>query len=257
MLDRTAVRLGRTPVVLVAHGSRDPRAALATEALAEAVRSVSAGTPVWSSYLDHAGPRPGDVLHALEEAGHDRATMVPLLLTAAYHRRVDIPDVVAAARAAGLRIPVRLAEVLGPDGGPVDELLIMALTRRLMEAGVEPGAVDGLVLAAAGTRDARARGAVDQVASALGAAWGVSCVSAYASAASPTPAEAVRHLRSAGAPRVAMAGYFLAPGRLYGVAADSARAGGAVAVSAPLEAADEVAHLVLTRATAPPPSSSI
>jgi len=45
-------------VVLVAHGSRDPRAAAATEALARAVRRARPGWDVRASYLDHAGPRP-------------------------------------------------------------------------------------------------------------------------------------------------------------------------------------------------------
>jgi hypothetical protein len=65
--------------------------------------------------------------------------------------------------------------------------------------------------------------------------------------APPTVATAVRWLRTNGGGRVAAAGYFLAPGRLYAAAADSARAAGAVAVAAPLGAALEVAQLVLAR----------
>jgi len=81
-------------VVLVAHGSRDPRAAAATEALARAVRRARPGWDVRASYLDHAGPRPLDVLAALPGR---RAVVVPLLLTKAYHGRVDIPAVLAEA----------------------------------------------------------------------------------------------------------------------------------------------------------------
>jgi sirohydrochlorin ferrochelatase len=250
------------PIVLVAHGSRDPRAAVATRTLVRAVEAASPGATVRASYLDHAGPRPGQVLRALEAAGHRSATLVPLLLTAAYHGRVDIPGAVAAARTAGLRMPVRVTAVLGPTDGAIPELLLAGLLRRIGESGIPvadrvdgpPAAgvarLDGVVLAAAGTRDAGARRTVDSAAAALGAALGVPCLVGYASAAAPTAGAAVARLRAGGARRVAAAAYFLAPGRLYESAMASARADGAVAVAAPLADAPEIARLVLDRAAA-------
>jgi sirohydrochlorin ferrochelatase len=65
-------------VVLVAHGSRDPRAAAATSALARAVGRAHPGWAVRAAYLDHAGPRPLDALASLPVR---RAVVVPLLLT--------------------------------------------------------------------------------------------------------------------------------------------------------------------------------
>ena len=47
-----------TAVLLVAHGSADPRAAASTRALARAVAAQRPGLDVRTSYLDHAGPRP-------------------------------------------------------------------------------------------------------------------------------------------------------------------------------------------------------
>jgi sirohydrochlorin ferrochelatase len=238
---------GPDPVVLVAHGSRDPRAAVTTRALVREVEGARPGVLVRASYLDHTPPDPGSVLRALESAGHRRATVVPLLLTAAYHGRVDIPGAIAAANAQGLRMPVRVTDVLGPSDvpGSPDGLLLAGLRRRLDEAG--PGALDGLVLAAAGTRDADARRTVDAVAEALGDVLGVPCLAAYASAAQPTAGVAVERLRAGGARSVAVAAYFLAPGRLYESAVASALAAGAAAVAAPLADAPEIARLVLTR----------
>lgn len=264
------------PVVLIAHGSRDPRAAVATRALARAVAAARPGLAVYDSYLDHTAPDPARVLQELATAGHRRATVVPLLLTAAYHGRVDIPGALAAARQAGLRLPVRLSDVLGPVGGRVDAALLAGLRRRLAEAVADPAvaaarattggpagegpggpttdgpasdetAFDAVVLVAAGTRDAVARQTVEQVATALGAALGLPCLAAYASAAPPTAGEAVTRLRAAGARRVAVAAYFLAPGRLYETAMASARGAGAVAFATALEAAPELARLVLAR----------
>jgi sirohydrochlorin ferrochelatase len=128
--------------------------------------------------------------------------------------------------------------------GQVHSGLLAGLRRRLAELDV---AYDAVVLGAAGTRDAAARGTVGQAAQALGAELGVACIPAYASASGPTGEEAVWRLRGGGARRVVMAAYFLAPGRLYETVAASARAGGALAVAAPLGNAPEIAHLILDR----------
>lgn len=235
------------PVVLVAHGSRDPRAAAATRALTRAVAAARPGLDVRAAYLDFTLPEPRQVLGALRDAGHPTATVVPLLLTEAYHGRVDIPAVLARARADGLFAEVSVTDVLGPAAGRVHPGLLAGLRRRLAALAVE---YDALVLAAAGTRDALARDTVAQAAGALGASLGVPCVPAYASAGptgGPTGGDAVRQLRGGGARRVAVAAYFLAPGRLYESVADSAREAGAVAVAAPLGDAPEIAHLILDR----------
>jgi sirohydrochlorin ferrochelatase len=232
--------------ILVAHGSADRRAAAMTRALVRAVAAARPGLDVRPAYLDHAGPRPGEVLSAVARLGHPGAAVVPLLLTAAYHRRVDLPAVIEQAHAEGLALPVRMTEVLGPVGGVTPAPLVAALRRRLREA-IRPRLCDAVVLAAAGTRDEAALATVDDAAAALGEATGVPCLAGYASAAAPTPGEAVIRLRAAGARRVAMAAYFLACGRLYQTAVDSARAAGAVAIAAPLAAAPELAHLILAR----------
>jgi sirohydrochlorin ferrochelatase len=252
----------RPAVVLVAHGSRDPRAAASTEALARAVRRARPEWLVRASYLDHDGPRPLDVLASLPGR---RAVLVPLLLTKAYHGRVDLPAVVA--EASSLPVRVTASEVLGP----ISPLLLAALCRRLpLDGGGRPadGAggqlldgsdgpldvagrpVDGVVLASAGTRDPAARATVAEAAVALGRRLGVPAAVAYASGAGPRPGEAVTELRSAGAERVAMAAYFLAPGLLYDVAVRSATEAGAVAIAPPLGDAPELVRLVGARAEA-------
>jgi sirohydrochlorin ferrochelatase len=235
---------GSSPVVLVVHGSRDPRAAAATRSLVRAVAAARPGLDVRASFLDHTLPRPGQVLGALQEAGHCRVTVVPLLLTAAYHTRVDVPAMLAEARTAGLRLDVSVTDVLGPVGGVVDARLLAGLRRRLDELD---RSYDAVVLAAAGTRDAAARATVMEAADALGTGLGMPCAVAYASAAPPRAAEAVARLQAAGARRVAVAAYFLAPGRLYDAAARSALDAGAVGVAAPLGGARELARLVLAR----------
>ena len=232
------MRPARLGVVLVAHGSRDPRAAEHTEALTRAVAQAHPEWEVHASYLDHAGPRPLDVLAWLATAGHRRAVLVPLLLTAAYHGKVDVPAVVREARETGLPIDVALADVLGP----ASPLLLDGLIRQLPTTDL-----DAVVLAAAGTRDAAARSTVADAAAALGARLGMPCAVAYASAAAPTAGEAVASL---GTGRVGVASYFLAPGLLYDNAMASARAAGAVAVAPPLGDVPELVELVAGRVRA-------
>jgi sirohydrochlorin ferrochelatase len=227
------------PLVAVAHGSGDPAAARATEALLEEVRRQRPGLDVRAAYLDHSEPRLEDVLRgAAGAAGLTDAVVVPLLLGAAYHSRVDIPAAVAASGARAVQ-----ADVLGPD-----PLLLDALERRLAAVGVagDHGRGDhstAVVLAAAGSTDS---GAVDGV-RALARHWAArgwwAVEAAFASAAGPTVPEAVAGLRARGAPRVAVASYLLYPGLF----ADAVAAAGADVPSAPLADAPEVAHLVLSR----------
>lgn len=219
-----------TPLVAVAHGSRDPRAAATVEELLDGVRRRS-GLPVVTSFLDHGPPTPVQALGAL--AGE--AVVLPLLLTAAYHSKVDIPRALR-----DVRTEVRYGDPLGPH-----PLLVEALERRLAEAGETPRADTALVLVSAGSSDAAANATIAAMARRWRGWWKV--VPAYASAASPTPAEAVRRLYAAGAPRVAVASYFLAPGYFADKVKNEALAAGASAVSAALGAAPELVEVVLQR----------
>ncbi|MET8150365.1 sirohydrochlorin chelatase [Actinoplanes sp. NPDC049668] len=240
------MRPARLAVVLVAHGSRDPRAAAATESLA---RAVGAAYPLWdvrAAYLDHSVPRPRQVLADFEGRGHGRAVLVPLLLTAAYHGRVDVPGEIAAARADGLGMDVEVADVLGPFDGHVSPLLLGGLEQRLGEAA-PGGGLDAVVLAAAGTRDSAARATVSRAAAALGERLGVPCRVAYASAASPVSGEVVAVLRAQGHRRVGLASYFLAPGLLYDNTVRSARAAGVTVVAEPLTDVPDLVRLVAGR----------
>jgi sirohydrochlorin ferrochelatase len=235
------MRPARLAVTLTAHGSRDPRAAQATEALTAAVRAHHPEWEVHASYLDHAGPRPRAVLSGFAAAGHPRAVLVPLLLTSAYHGRVDVPAEIAAVR----DFPVAQADVLGPVDGHVPSLLLDGLVSRL-----GPVSPDGVVLAAAGTRNAGARATVDQAAAALSARLGVPCRVAYASAAPPLAGDAVRELRAEGCSRIGLVSYFLAPGLLWDAAVGSAREAGICAVGAPLTDVPALVELVAGRVLA-------
>jgi len=220
----------RRSVLLVAHGSRDPRAAATTRALARTVAAVRPGLDVRVAFLELAHPQPAEVLAAMP-AG---TVVVPLLLTRAYHGAVDLP-----AQVAGFDC------VITDTVGSVSEPLLSALVRRL-----PPGDYDALVLAAAGTRVEAARETIRSVAFALSERLGLPCRVAYAAGAdgaAPSGSEAVAALRNEGARRVAVASYFLAPGRLYDTVTRAALDAGAVAVAPPLGASWGIAELIMSQ----------
>jgi sirohydrochlorin ferrochelatase len=251
------------PLVLVGHGSRDPRSSATVRALADRVARRWAG-PVIAAFLDFDPPTVPGALRDLTVGGVTPGTggtagsactgptagsagapvVVPALLTRAYHGRVDLPEVLGS-----VPMRTRLAAVLGPAAPdePVDPLLVSALLRRVSEV---EGGLDGLALLAAGTSHPAARSTVEHVAAALAGALDVPCAVGYASASTPDPAGAVQRLRSLGCRRVVGAAYFLAPGRLYDAAVAGAVSAGALAVAAPLGAAPELVELVLARAGA-------
>jgi sirohydrochlorin ferrochelatase len=266
------------PLVAVAHGSKDPRAAATVTSLLAVTRDRAAerGWPelnVVAAFLDHSAPSLPQVLGSVADgdgcadgADGDRScVVVPLLLTAAYHSKTDIPSQIAAAGgAAGLDV-VR-AHPLGPH-----PLLLAALERRLAEAGepvTDPAAraATSVVLAAAGSSDPAANATIAELAAAWQrlAGWRA-VIPAYASAGGPTPADAVRTLRAAAAGpgrvpdrvpdrvpnrvpnRVIVATYLLSPGYFADKIYAMAVAGGADAVSSVLGAAPEVADVILDR----------
>lgn len=234
---------GRLPLVAVAHGSRDPRAAATVTELLGAVRARRPDVPVHASFLDHAPPAPDRVLDGLARDGAAGAVVLPLLLTAAYHSKTDSPGVLNRVRGLHPRMRLRTAGTLGPH-----PLLMDALERRLRDAGVEPGDPDtAVVLVSAGSSDASANATIAHLARDWRARGWHDAVPAYASAAGPKPGEAVAALLDAGARRVAVASYFLAPGHFADKVRDEALAAGADVVSPVLGAAPEVADLIVHR----------
>jgi sirohydrochlorin ferrochelatase len=247
-----------TPLVAVAHGSRDPRAAATVTELLSVVRARAArrglgGLDVRAAFLDHCAPSLPQVLGSVPaDAATRAAVVVPLLLTAAYHSKADIPAQLAAAAAARPGLDVISAGTLGPHA-----LLLAALERRLREAGVATGdanaqaatrAETGVVLAAAGSSDPAANATIAELAARWAREGGWRAVApGYASAAGPRPAEAVSALRDSGAARVVVATYLLAPGYFADKIRGAALGAGAAAVSAALGAAPEVADVVLDR----------
>ena len=223
-------------LVVVAHGSRDPRALSTVRALLDKVRELRPTLPVHLGHIELNDPLLPDTLASL---GDREAILVPLLLSRGYHIKRDIPEM-----AAESQVRARVAGALGPH-----PLLVEALHARLVEAGWRTRMDDStrresaVVLAAAGSRDPESKVDTARTAQLLADRLGVPVVPAYATTAAPTVPDAVRALAARGRTRVAVASYFTAPGRF---ATECAEAAPWIA-SAPLGTHHAMARLVLQR----------
>ncbi|GAB2933664.1 sirohydrochlorin chelatase [Streptomyces sundarbansensis] len=231
-------------LLVIAHGSRDPRHAATVHALTERVRAERPGLRVETAFLEFNAPSVPRVLERLAAQGEGEIVALPLLLTRAFHAKTDIPSVLREARTRLPGLRVRQADVLGPS-----PLLNATLERRLREAGVRPGDVPrtGLVLAAAGSSDPEAIAVIAEIARELRHTGWCAVRPAFASASLPRTEDAVRALRAEGADRVAVAPYVIAPGRLPDRIAAGAEAAGADVVADVLGPAPELARLLLDR----------
>jgi len=231
-------------LICLAHGSRDPRSAETITALVDEVRAMRPDLRIEKAFLELARPRFDKVVDKLVRAGFDEIVVVPLLLSDAYHAKVDVPDAIAEATARHEGLKVRATRVLGMEQAFL-EVLDLRLRAALRENRVRE--LDALVLAAAGTSDPLANQAVARLARVWGTRHNLPVTAAFASTAPPAAGEAVRAFRAEGRRHIAVASFFLAPGFLPDRVAELALEAGAVTVSEPLGAHPEVARVVLAR----------
>ena len=99
-------------LVALAHGSRDPRSAATINALVAEVRSMRPDLKIERAFLDLAKPSLDTTIDRLARK-HDEIVVVPLLLTDAFHAKVDVPSAVAAAQARHPEVQIRATPILG------------------------------------------------------------------------------------------------------------------------------------------------
>jgi sirohydrochlorin ferrochelatase len=219
-------------LVACAHGTRNPTGRRLVAELALAARALRPGLTTTAAFVDVQPPTVADVVADLAATGRP-AVVVPLLLSGGYHVHVDIARAVEGSAGAVAARP------LGPDPRLVD-----VLTDRLLAAGTDPrDPLTAIVLAAAGSSDARAVADVEDTADLLQRSWAGPVTTGYGSAAQPPVPDAVAAARRGGAERVVVASYLLAPGHFH----DKLAGAGADAVTAPLLPDERIAAVLLDR----------
>lgn len=225
------------PVILTAHGSVDPRSAEVSHGIAEEIRRLRPGLDVRVAFCEKSTPNLLDELNGLD----GQAVVAPLLLASAYHARIDIPSMVAES-AAGQRGDVLQADTLGEDDRLVD---LMRL--RLAEIGVQSDhRGTGVVVVAVGSSHAQANAATATLGPALAACSEWAAVNVRFATTEPSVADGIEALRRTGVQRIALAPWFIAPGRITDRVAAIAEAAG-VTMADPLGAHRLLAETVLDR----------
>jgi sirohydrochlorin ferrochelatase len=211
----------RAALVAISHGTSSATGQRAVTRLVEAVSTRLPFDTVAAGFVDVQQPDVPATLGAL--ADDQPAAIVPLLLSAGFHVHVDLVN-----EAASSGRVTAISRALGPDDRLVD-----LLVRRLHDAGLGP--MDSVVLAAAGSTDARAVDDCVEMARRLSGRIGRVVSVGFISAAKPPLARAIsdaRALHPSG--RVLVSTYLLAPGYFYDLACES----GADVVTAPLLTAE-------------------
>jgi sirohydrochlorin cobaltochelatase len=197
-------------LLLIAHGTRDPRG---VEEMAELVGHLRArhSAPVGHAWLeDFAQPDPVAAAGDLVDQGVERLVTVPFLNLGAGHAKTDVPAGVAAIRAAHPGLLVAHARVLGLHDG------LFALARqRVAAAAGAPADGDVLLIAASGSSDPDANGdlwkAARFLAEGTGHRW---CEAAFAGVTWPKADVVLRRVAAAGARRVVLFSWSLLAGLL-------------------------------------------
>ena len=213
-----------TPALLaISHGTASPAGQAAVAALVEA---VAAALPDVHVRLGHVDVQQPDVAASLDALPADEpVVIVPLLLSAGYHVRVDLREQSAGARG------VAISPALGPDPRLVD-----VLVARLADARSRPGRRRRARRRRL-ERRSRERGLPRDGADAGRATRSATCRSASSRPPSRGSAPAVRAAREGGR-RVVVANYLLAPGYFHDLAV---RLADGSAVARPLLDDDEPA----------------
>ena len=101
--------MSTAPLILFAHGARDPRGAEPFEAIRQPLLADAPGRRVELAYLELMQPTLPALASALYAEGVRHVVLVPLFLAAGSHLRRDLPAMVSEIEAAhpGLSLDVR------------------------------------------------------------------------------------------------------------------------------------------------------
>jgi sirohydrochlorin ferrochelatase len=183
-------------LLAISHGTASAEGQAAIQRLADAVAAALPGVTVRLGHVDVQQP---DVAASLDSLPPDEPiVIVPLLLSAGYHVRVDLRK-----QSSG-HAGVTIAPALGPDPRLVD-----VLVDRLEAAGLDPA--DVVVLAVAGSSDDRANEDCRAMGRMLAERLARRVTVGFLAAAEPRLGDAVAEARES-SPRVVVANYLLAPG---------------------------------------------
>lgn len=231
-------------LVMLANGSTDTRVTHVAHELRTSLQSARPELSVNAAFLDHCPPTGPQVVSQLVGRGHDEIVFVPLQLTHAITGDASVDVLLERVRATYPGVQFGASRPIGPAAS-----LLTVLDERLRTALIESKILelDGLVLSAESGGDVRGGALLARRARQWSAHHRLPYVTALADGTGPNAAQAIASLRAQGRRHIAVGSLFLTPDAAYETQAALALSHGAVAVSAPIGADQEVQDLVLAR----------
>ena len=198
-------------LLMIAHGTRDPRGDEEMAVLAEQVTALL-GVPVAGAWLeDFAEPDAVTAARQLVGGGAESIITLPLLVLGAGHAKTDVAEAVQDVRRVLPQVPNRHATVLGLQP------ILFELARRRIDAVSNPAHRDEevLLVTGAGSSDPDANGDLAKAARFLAETTGHRWAEiAYAGVTWPRADVVLRRLHAAGAGRVVRFSWSLLAGLL-------------------------------------------
>ncbi len=190
---------GERAVILLAHGSPDPRHRAGVERLVRRIESLTTAREsrelVAVAYLDHHPPCVTDVVAALADRGVREAIVVPLLVTAGFHARVDVTSAVSEIHEGTPGCEVSLAEPFATSSYFSD-----AIAELIERAGVPDDELAGVLVLGAGAKNPTALAPFERAAGVVSHAHNYFAFAAFIDG-DPSPAKAESALINAGCRR--------------------------------------------------------
>jgi sirohydrochlorin ferrochelatase len=219
-------------IVLLAHGSPDPRAAVATHDVARLLAERLPKHAVRAAFLDRDWPTLTAAIGRELDRGHvEDVVVVPMFLNNAHHARSDVPDAVATARR-DHATPISITPPIGAEPRLLDAIDAQLPARR------------PAVLATAGTSDVAAQRDLVALAELWEQRRQTPVVVSYASLAEPDTDVAIADLRLRTGIEPVIGTFLLFPGLLTDRVVEQSDG---LPMSQPLSASSELLEVLIAR----------
>ncbi len=243
--------MGDVPLILAAHGSRDPEGVAACRAVAERVRGLLPGTRMALGFVELAEPSVAEAVaeavEGREVTGEVDAVLVPLMLATGEHVREDIPRAIDEGRGEA-RVRYAASLLSSP-------LLMSAMRHRIEEALGDWRAKDtACVFVGRGSLVTESNAERYRLARTLMEESGLGSIHlGFIQVSRPSVPEALNTAMASGARQIIVAPHFLFPGKLRTWNLDQVRAWAEqhpeveVRVTEVIGDCDELARLIVDR----------
>ncbi|MDO5499097.1 MAG: CbiX/SirB N-terminal domain-containing protein [Propionibacteriaceae bacterium] len=231
-------------LVLLAHGSTSNQVAEVAHAMRVGLQTARPEVSIHTAFLDHCPPSGPQVIARIARSRTTEVVFVPMNLSSTFGTDPRIAAMVETVSNVHPKLRFAVSRPVGPEAP-----LLALVDRRLRSAlsAAHAYELDGLVLSAEGTHDQRSQSLLSRRARQWSMHHKLPVVTATATGMAPGTAAAIASLRSQGRRHIAVGSLFLAPDEVWQHQAEQAYRAGAIAVSEPLGAEEELLDIAWGR----------